>query len=80
MAGGKLDDTIAIVGGGIGGLCAAIGFLKQKIPMHIYEGENPSKSFRSYTSEVTHIGQRRLLLLRLVLASPSDLTVSEQWR
>lgn len=30
--------SLAIVGGGIGGLCTAIGLLKQGIEVHIYEG------------------------------------------
>lgn len=29
--------TIAVVGGGIGGLCFAIGLLKHNVPFHIYE-------------------------------------------
>jgi len=31
--------SIAIVGGGIGGLCTAIGLLHQGVPVQIYEGE-----------------------------------------
>ncbi|KAF2219937.1 hypothetical protein BDZ85DRAFT_36901 [Elsinoe ampelina] len=31
------EDTIALVGGGIGGLCAAIGFINKGIPIHVYE-------------------------------------------
>lgn len=29
--------TIAVIGGGIGGLCLAIGLLKHNVPFHIYE-------------------------------------------
>ncbi|MCJ1442554.1 MAG: hypothetical protein MMC23_003050 [Stictis urceolatum] len=29
--------TVAIVGGGIGGLCLAIGLLRQNVPFHLYE-------------------------------------------
>lgn len=42
MAHYKMDAsrnyTLAIVGGGIGGLCTAIGLLKQGINVEIYEG------------------------------------------
>lgn len=31
--------SIAVVGGGIGGLCTAIGLLHQGVPVEIYEGE-----------------------------------------
>ena len=31
--------SIAVVGGGIGGLCTAIGLLQQGVPVEIYEGE-----------------------------------------
>jgi hypothetical protein len=34
----KKKYTIAIVGGGIGGLCTAIGLLRQGVPIEIYEG------------------------------------------
>lgn len=30
--------SIAVVGGGIGGLCTAIGLLHQGVPVEIYEG------------------------------------------
>lgn len=30
--------TIAVVGGGIGGLCLAVGLLRHGVPFHIYEG------------------------------------------
>ena len=30
-------QSIAIIGGGIGGLCLAIGFLKHNVPFHMYE-------------------------------------------
>lgn len=30
--------SIAVVGGGIGGLCAAIGLLRQGVAVEIYEG------------------------------------------
>ncbi|KAF2155146.1 FAD/NAD(P)-binding domain-containing protein [Myriangium duriaei CBS 260.36] len=33
----NLQDTIAIVGGGIGGLTLAIGCLTQSVPIHVYE-------------------------------------------
>ena len=31
--------TIAVVGGGIGGLCTVIGLLHQGVPVEIYEGD-----------------------------------------
>lgn len=31
--------SIAVVGGGIGGLCTAIGLLHQGVPVEIYEGQ-----------------------------------------
>ena len=34
----KRKYSIAIVGGGIGGLCTAIGLLHQGVPVEIYEG------------------------------------------
>ena len=30
--------SIAVVGGGIGGLCTTIGLLNQGVPVEIYEG------------------------------------------
>lgn len=30
--------SIAVVGGGIGGLCTVIGLLQQGVPVEIYEG------------------------------------------
>ena len=34
----KRKYSIAVVGGGIGGLCTAIGLLHQGVPVEIYEG------------------------------------------
>ncbi|MCJ1479650.1 hypothetical protein MMC13_008336 [Lambiella insularis] len=30
--------TVAVIGGGIGGLCLAVGLARHKIPFHVYEG------------------------------------------
>ena len=36
--------SIAVVGGGIGGLCTVIGLLKQGVDVEIYEGQYQSTS------------------------------------
>jgi len=44
--------SIAVVGGGIGGLCTVIGLLHQGIPVQVYEG-NPPKPYTLQVPQLT---------------------------
>lgn len=46
----KRNYSIAVVGGGIGGLCTVIGLLKQGVDVEIYEGQPRARKSRPVPS------------------------------
>ena len=58
------ENTVAVVGGGIGGLGLAIGLLNKKVPLHIYEGtvqafNTPSTYLLSHN--ILHHDERKII-------------------
>lgn len=62
--------SIAIAGGGIGGLCTAIGLLHQGVPVEIYEGQ-PTHPSLAHNAELNETAQLLPASQKSAQASPS---------
>lgn len=72
--GASKENTVAIVGGGIGGLGLAIGLLNKNVPFHIYEGtvQSINHSYLFALIIYRNISWQRILLPPLSSTSQPD--------